>query len=69
MSEGAAGSAEFSTWAALAGAAILAGLCAIWSSSPWILTPAALIGAFFGYTAERLGRGYLERALARNRSR
>ena len=69
MSERVAGSAEFSTWAALAGAAILAGLCAIWSSSPWLLVPAALIGAFFGYMAERLGRSYLERALARNRSR
>ena len=69
MSERVAGSAEFSTWAALAGAAILAGLCAIWSSSPWILIPAALIGAFLGYKAERLGRNYLERALARNRLR
>jgi uncharacterized membrane protein YfcA len=69
MSERIAGSAEFSTWAALAGAAILAGLCAIYSSSLWVLIPSALIGAFLGYKAERVGRSYLERALARNRLR
>jgi uncharacterized membrane protein YfcA len=69
MSERMAGSAEFSTWAALAGAAILAGLCAIYSPSPWFLIPAALIGAYLGYKAERVGRSYLERALARNRLR
>jgi hypothetical protein len=69
MSESVAGSAEFSTWAALAGAAILAGLCTIWSSSLWVLIPAALVGALLGYIAERLGRSYLERALARNRPR
>jgi hypothetical protein len=63
------GSAEFSTWAALAGAAILAGLCAIYSSSLWALIPAALIGAFLGYKAERIFRLAIERALARNRSR
>ena len=63
------GSAEFSTWAALAGAAILAGLCAIYSSSLWALIPAALIGAWLGYKGERLGRFYVERALARSRSR
>jgi len=63
------GSAEFSTWAALAGAAILAGLCAIYSSSLWVLIPAALIGAYLGYKGERLCRFTIERALARNRSR
>ena len=54
---------------ALAGAAILAGLCAIYSSSLWVLIPAALIGAYGGYKAEQVGRYYVERALARNRSR
>ena len=63
------GSAEFSTWAALAGAAILAGLCAIYSSSLWVLILAALIGAYLGYRGERLGRYHVERALARNRTR
>jgi len=69
MRDGMTGSAEFSTWAALAGAAILAGLCAIYSSSLWALIPAALIGAWLGYKGERLGRFYVERALARSRSR
>ena len=31
------GSSEFTTWVALAGAAIVAGLTAIYSSSPWVL--------------------------------
>ena len=69
MSEGMTGSAEFSTWAALAGAAIVAGLCAIYSSSLWALIPAALIGAYLGYKGERVCRSYIERALSRNRSR
>jgi len=63
------GSSEFSTWMALAGAAIVAGLAAIYSSSLWVLIPAALIGAYLGYKAEQAGRYYVERALARNRSR
>ena len=63
------GSSEFSTWMALAVAAIVAGLCAIYSSSLWVLIPAALIGAYLGYKAEQAGRYYVERALARNRSR
>jgi uncharacterized membrane protein YfcA len=63
------GSSEFSTWMALAGAAIVAGLAAIYSSPLWVLIPAALIGAYLGYKAERVGRYYVERALARNRSR
>jgi hypothetical protein len=49
------------------GAAILAGLCLIYSSSPWVLIAAALIGAYLGYKGERLGRAYVERRLSRNR--
>jgi membrane protein DedA with SNARE-associated domain len=52
---------------ALAGAAILGGLCAIYSSNPWVLIAAALIGALLGYKGERLGRAYVERRLSRNR--
>jgi hypothetical protein len=63
------GSAEFSTWVALAGAAILAGLCALYSSSLWVLIPAALIGAWLGYKGERICRFAIERGLARRRSR
>jgi hypothetical protein len=63
------GSSEFTTWVALAGAAILAGLAAIYSSSPFFLIAAALIGAYLGYKGEQLGRAYVERRLARNRSR
>ncbi len=63
------GSSEFSTWMALAGAAIVSGLCAIYSSSPWVLIPGALLGAYGGYKAEQVGRYYVERAVARNRSR
>jgi len=62
------GSSEFTTWLALAGAAILAGLFAIYSSSPWVLIAAALIGAYLGYKGERLCRAYVERRLSRNRS-
>ena len=53
----------------MAGAAILAGLTAIYSSSPFLLIAAALIGAYLGYKGEQAGRRYIERALARNRSR
>jgi hypothetical protein len=63
------GSSEFTTWVALAGAAILAGLCAIYSSSTWVLIAAALIGAYLGYKGEQLCRAYLERRLSRDRSR
>jgi hypothetical protein len=63
------GSSEFTTWVALAGAAIVAGLTAIYSSSPWVLIPAALIGAYLGYKGEQIGRRYLERYLAQRRSR
>jgi hypothetical protein len=63
------GSSEFSTWVALAGAAIAAGLCAIYSSSLWVLILGALIGAYLGYKAEQVGRSYVRRLLARDRSR
>lgn len=63
------GSSEFTTWVALAGAAIVAGLCAIYSSSPWVLIPAALIGAYLGYKGERIGRRRLEQYLSQRRSR
>jgi uncharacterized membrane protein YfcA len=58
------GSSEFTTWVALAGAAIVAGLTAIYSSLPWVLIPAALIGAYLGYKAEQIGRRYLQQYLA-----
>jgi hypothetical protein len=61
------GSSEFTTWVALAGAAIVGGLCAIYSSNLWVLIAAALIGAYLGYKGERLGRAYVERRLSRNR--
>ena len=62
------GSSEFTTWVALAGAAILAGLCAIYSSSLWVLIAAALIGAYLGYKGEQVGRRYLQQYLAHKRS-
>jgi hypothetical protein len=34
-----------------------------------VLIPGALLGAYGGYKVERVGRYYVERALARNRSR
>ena len=63
------GSSEFTTWAALAGAAIAAGLSAIYSSSPWVLIAAAFVGAYLGFKGEQAGRRYIERTLTRNRSR
>jgi hypothetical protein len=63
------GSSEFTTWVALAGAAILAGLSAIYSSSLWVLIPAALIGAYLGYKGEQAARRYLEQRLEQKRSR
>jgi hypothetical protein len=62
------GSSEFTTWTALAGAAIVAGLTAIYSSSPWVLIAAALIGAYVGYKGEQVGRRYLQQYLAHKRS-
>ena len=63
------GSSEFTTWVALAGAAIVGGLCALYSSNPWVLIAAALIGALLGYKGEQIGRRYLERYLSQRRSR
>jgi hypothetical protein len=63
------GSFEFTTWVALAGAAILAALCSIYSTSLWVLIPAALVGAFLGYKGEQAGRRYLEQYLSQRRSR
>jgi threonine/homoserine/homoserine lactone efflux protein len=63
------GSSEFTTWVVLAGAAILAGLCAIFSTSPWVLIAAALIGAYLGYKGEQIARRYLEQRLAQKRPR
>jgi hypothetical protein len=58
------GSGEFTTWVALAFAAAGAGLCWIFSSSLFVLIPAALAGAYLGYRAERAGRRYLGRRFA-----
>ena len=63
------GSSEFTTWVGLAGAAIGAGLCAIYSSSPWALIPAALAGAWLGYKGERIGRRWLGLYLSQRGSR
>ena len=63
------GSSEFTTWVALAGAAILAALCAIYSSPLWVLIPAALVGAYLGYKGEQVGRRDIEHRLAKKRSR
>jgi chromate transport protein ChrA len=62
-------SSEFTTWVALAGAAIFGGLCAIYSSNPWVLIATALVGAVLGYKGEQIGRRYLERYLSHWRSR
>jgi len=63
------GSSEFTTWVALAGAAIVAGICAIYSSSLYVLIPAALIGAYLGYKGKQFGRAYLEKRIARGGSK
>jgi hypothetical protein len=63
------GSSEFTTWVALAGAAIFGGICAIYFSSLWVLAAAALIGAVLGYQGEKIGRRYLERYLSQRRAR
>lgn len=63
------GSSEFTTWVALAGAAIGAGLCAIFSSSPWALIAAAIIGVYLGYKGEQIGRRRLEQYLSQRRFR
>ena len=53
----------------MAGAAILVGLCAIYSSNLWVLMAAGLIGAVLGYKGEQIGRRWLERYLSQRRSR
>jgi hypothetical protein len=58
------GSWEFATWVALPPAAIAGGLCALYSSSPWGLIPAALVGAYLGHKGEPIGRRYIEQRLA-----
>jgi hypothetical protein len=62
------GSYEFTTWVALAGAAIFGGLCAIYSSNPWVLIASALVGALLGYKGDQIGRRYLARYLAQKGS-
>jgi hypothetical protein len=47
----------------------LGGLCAIYSSNPWVLIAAALIGALLGYKGDQIGRRCLERYLSQRRSR
>lgn len=63
------GSAEFTTWVALAFAAAFAGACAFFSTSLYVLIPAALVGAWVGYVAERRGRSWLSRYVERKNSR
>jgi threonine/homoserine/homoserine lactone efflux protein len=58
------GSGEFTTWVALAFAAVVAGICWLFSSSPLVLILAALAGAYLGYLAERAGRRWLSRRFA-----
>ena len=59
------GSAEFSTWVALAFGAIA--ICAVYSSSLFVLIPVGLIAGFLGYLAERVSRHHIERYLSRKR--
>jgi 4-hydroxybenzoate polyprenyltransferase len=63
------GSTEFSTWVALAFGAIAIAVCAVYSSSLWVLIPVGLIGGYVGYQAEKIARRYVERELARRRGR
>ncbi len=60
-------SAEFSTWVALAFGAIAIAICAVYSSSLWVLIPAGLVGGALGWWVERMARAYVERALSRKR--
>jgi hypothetical protein len=62
------GSVEFSTWVALAFGAIAIAVCAVYSSSLWVLIPVGLIGGYVGYRAEKIARRHVERALSRRRS-
>lgn len=61
------GSVEFTTWTVLAFAACAMGICWIFSTSLWVLIPAALVGGCLGYLAERAARRYLERERSRGR--
>ena len=63
------GSVEFSTWVALAFGAIAIAVCTLFSSSLWVLIPVGLVGGYVGYRAEKIGRRYVERELARRRGR
>ena len=63
------GSVEFSTWVALAFGAIAIGVGAVYTSSLWVLIPVGLIAGYIGYRAEKIGRRYVERELARRRGR
>jgi hypothetical protein len=63
------GSAEFTTWVVLAFAVATAGSSWIFSSSPFVLIPAALVGAYLGLLAERAGRRALGRYLSQRSSR
>jgi chromate transport protein ChrA len=63
------GSAEFTTWVALAFAAIAVAICATFSSSAFALIAAGLVGAFLGYQAERVSRRYIEQYLSKKRLR
>jgi len=63
------GSTEFSTWVALAFAAIAVAICASYSSALYLLIPAALVGAYLGYKLERISRRHIERYLAQKHLR
>ena len=63
------GSTEFSTWVALAFGAIAIAICAIYSSSLFVLIPVGLAGGIFGYVVERITRSYIERYLSQKRLR
>ncbi|HZZ62120.1 MAG TPA: hypothetical protein VFE63_13265 [Roseiarcus sp.] len=63
------GSVEFSTWVALAFGAVAIAVCAVYTSSLWILIPIGLIAGYVGYRVEKVGRRHVERELARRRGR
>ncbi len=63
------GSVEFSTWVALAVAAIAVAIFMVFSSSLWVLIPAGLVGGGLGYWAERVARRRIEQALSARRER
>ena len=67
VTNGKSGSAEFSTWVALAFGAIAIAICALYSSSLWTLIPAGLVGGYVGYRVERIARFYVERSISGKR--